>query len=69
MKELMKELSVEEMGELKGGNFTENDGGNAGSGGYSSAQCAYFLSLCMTGAAQFGCGDTRFNCKLYNSGC
>lgn len=77
MKELLKDLSLEEMESLKGGTtagtFVQvpiGDGSGGKPGGYNAAQCAYFLSLCLSGAGDtYGCGSTKFNCDLYKSGC
>ncbi|MHA7138153.1 sublancin family glycopeptide [Rossellomorea arthrocnemi] len=77
MKELMKDLCLEELETIEGGaGYSTNavagppTGGGSGDGGIGAAQCAYFWSLCFSGASDtYGCGSTYQNCKYYEEYC
>ncbi|MFB6587361.1 sublancin family glycopeptide [Bacillus thuringiensis] len=80
MKELIKELNLEELETFEGGHdgvnyMNQHDGGGAGGGsGIGTAQCAYFKALCYSGGSEWlggygGCGSTQNNCELARKYC
>lgn len=76
MKELMKELKIEELEKYEGGKDSvnymhEHDGGGAGGGsGIGAGQCAYFWTLCVSTASdRWGCGSTQANCEYFKKYC
>ncbi|MEO2211270.1 sublancin family glycopeptide [Paenibacillus amylolyticus] len=80
MKELMRELNMEELDLFEGGNgaavggVVGNGSGNGNGNGIGAAQCAYFWTLCVTAASENlgshgGCGSTAANCKYYHDFC
>jgi len=77
MKELMRELDLNELDLFEGGDNQAGAGvgGNSGSGnGIGAAQCAYFWTLCVTAASENlgshgGCGSTAANCEYYRKYC
>jgi sublancin family glycopeptide len=81
MKDLIKELNLEELETFEGGydgvNYSNanDDKTGGGSGGIGTAQCAYFKALCYySGGAETwgswgGCGSTQNNCELARKYC
>ncbi|MGE7868004.1 sublancin family glycopeptide [Bacillus paramycoides] len=76
MKELMKELKIEELEKYEGGSdsvnyMNQHDGGGAGGGsGIGVGQCAYFWTLCASTASErWGCGSTQANCEYFKKYC
>ncbi|WP_347386306.1 sublancin family glycopeptide [Paenibacillus polymyxa] len=73
MKELMRELDLNELDLFEGGDNQAGAGvgGNSGSGnGIGAAQCAYFWTLCASTASErWGCGSTAANCEYFRKYC